>query len=124
MQLCGDRGQRAAAWCLTLLNKNKFLLPEKARDPKHQSVAVLRHAWRGAATPPPVKLADAPRHEPGASNLSTPDLREFILQGGQNREKVADEPVIGNLEDWRFFVFVDRDDDLRILHPGEMLYGA
>jgi hypothetical protein len=75
MQLCGDRGQRAAAWCLTLLNKNKFLLPEKARDPKHQSVAVLRHAWRGAAAPPPVKLADAPRHEPGASNLSTTDLR-------------------------------------------------
>src|SRR5215469_8459514 len=39
-------------------------------------------------------------------------------------EQVADNAVIGDLEDRRLFILVDGDDHLRILHPGEMLNGA
>src|SRR4029077_7513580 len=43
---------------------------------------------------------------------------------GEDLEQIADEAVIGDLEDRRLLVLVDRDDDLRILHAGEMLDGA
>src|SRR5262249_19136409 len=36
----------------------------------------------------------------------------------------ADEAVIGDLEDRRLLILVDSDDDLGILHAGEMLDGA
>src|SRR5215212_5800064 len=49
------------------------------------------------------------------------DFRQFLLEFRQNGEKVADEAVIRNLENRRFLVLVDGDDDLRILHAGEML---
>jgi hypothetical protein len=39
-------------------------------------------------------------------------------------EEVADEAVVGDLEDRGFFVLVDGDDDLRVLHAGEVLDGA
>src|SRR5919107_1567830 len=34
---------------------------------------------------------------------------------------VADEPIIGHLEDGRVLVLVDGHDDLGVLHAGEML---
>ena len=53
-----------------------------------------------------------------------PALVNSSSSSGQDREEVADEAVIGDLEDRRFLVLVDRDDDLGILHAGEMLDGA
>src|SRR5882757_3812749 len=47
-----------------------------------------------------------------------------LLQLRQGDEKVADQAVIGNLEDRRLLVLVDGDDDLRILHAGKVLDGA
>jgi hypothetical protein len=46
------------------------------------------------------------------------------LQFRQDDEKVPDEAIVGDLEDRRFLVLVNGNDDLRILHPGEMLDGA
>ena len=51
-------------------------------------------------------------------------FRKFLLELRQDLEEIADEAVIGDLEDRRLLVLVDRDDDLRILHAGEMLDGA
>src|SRR5437764_722884 len=42
-------------------------------------------------------------------------------QFGDGGEQVLDEAVVGDAEDRRFLVLVDRDDDLRILHSREML---
>src|SRR5690606_4963063 len=62
--------------------------------------------------------------------LSTPPVRNIstcafasqrLLQFGQDGEEVADEAVIGDLEDRGFLVLVDGDDDLGILHAGQML---
>ena len=36
-------------------------------------------------------------------------------------KKVADDAVIGNVEDRRFGVFVYRDDGARVLHPDDVL---
>lgn len=47
-----------------------------------------------------------------------------LLQLRQDDEEIADETVVGNLEDRRFLVLVDGDDDLGILHAGKMLDGA
>src|SRR5260370_23557581 len=51
-------------------------------------------------------------------------VRELGVELRYQLEEVADEAVIGDLEDRRLLVLVDGDDDLRILHPGEMLDGA
>src|ERR1700690_3852911 len=50
-----------------------------------------------------------------------PDLGELRGKFRQRRIKIRDQAVIGDLEDWRLLVLVDGDDDLRILHAGEML---
>src|SRR5690606_8585731 len=47
--------------------------------------------------------------------------------GGELRddlEQITDQTVVGDLEDRRLLVLVDRDDDLAVLHPGEVLDGA
>src|SRR3546814_4551643 len=49
---------------------------------------------------------------------------QFLLQLGNRHEEVGHEAVFGNLEDRRLLVLVDGDDDLRILHAGEMLDGS
>src|SRR5262249_45639851 len=48
-------------------------------------------------------------------------LGELAMERGDELVEIADEAVIRDLEDRRFLVFVDRDDDLRILHAGEVL---
>ena len=48
-------------------------------------------------------------------------LRQLLVEFGQDLEQIADQTVIGDLEDRRLVILVDRDDDLRILHPGEVL---
>src|SRR5262249_35707003 len=51
-------------------------------------------------------------------------LRKFVAELRERLEQIGDEPVIGDLEERRLSVLVDRYDHLRILHPGEMLNGA
>src|SRR4249919_2015036 len=51
-------------------------------------------------------------------------LAELAERFGQFRNRlieVRDQAVIGNLENRRVFVLVDRNDHLGILHAGEML---
>src|SRR4029434_11024532 len=42
-------------------------------------------------------------------------------QLGHDLEQIAHDAVVGNLEDRRFLVLVDRNDGLAVLHAGEML---
>src|SRR6201999_3978575 len=49
------------------------------------------------------------------------DLGELRGKLGQRRVQIGDKAVVGNLKDRRLLVLVDRDDDLRILHPRQML---
>ena len=53
--------------------------------------------------------------------ISLADFGQFDREFRQRRVEIGNEPVVGDLEDRRFLVLVDRDDDLAILHPGEML---
>src|SRR5262245_18793191 len=48
-------------------------------------------------------------------------LVERLSQCRHDLEEIADDAVIGDLKDWRLFILVDRDDDLAVLHAGEML---
>src|SRR3974390_2581321 len=50
-------------------------------------------------------------------------LGQLRLERGHDLEQIADETVIRDLEDGRFLVFVDGDDDFRVFHAGEMLNG-
>ena len=59
-----------------------------------------------------------------ASTCSAPELAEFVGELRQRLEEIGDQAVIGDLEDRRLLVLVDGDDDLGILHAGEMLDGA
>src|SRR5215217_5083696 len=44
-----------------------------------------------------------------------------LFEFRQDREQIADEAVVCDLEDRGFLVLVDGDDDLAVLHAGEML---
>src|SRR5438132_12376400 len=59
-----------------------------------------------------------------ASALPSFALGELGVELGHQLEEIADEAVIGDLEDRRLLVLVDGDDDLRVLHPGEVLDGT
>src|SRR2546427_10807775 len=52
---------------------------------------------------------------------STTELAQFRRQFRQRLVQIRDKPVIGDLEDRRLFILVDRHDHLRILHAREML---
>ena len=51
-------------------------------------------------------------------------LAEFRVELGQDLEEVADEAVIGHLEDRRLLVLVDRDDDCMERPPEMMIFAA
>src|SRR5690348_3238191 len=53
-----------------------------------------------------------------------PELAEFRRQFRQRLEQIGDQPVVGDLKNRRLLVLVDGNDDLRVLHTGEMLNGA
>ena len=68
----------------------------------------------------------------GARNVPAPDysdrllrlgleLSHFLDQCGHDLEEIAHDPVVGHLEDRRLGVLVDRDDDFRGGHPGQVL---
>src|SRR5437867_2468025 len=48
-------------------------------------------------------------------------LSERVDQLGHRSEQVGFEPIVGHREDRRLRVLVDRDDDLAVLHPRQML---
>src|SRR6185295_13298812 len=49
------------------------------------------------------------------------DLAHGLRERGHDLERVADDAVVGDLEDRRLRILVDRDDDLRRLHAREVL---
>ncbi len=53
--------------------------------------------------------------------MAADDDLELLGQLGHDLEQVADQADVGDLEDRRFLVLVDGDDDFGILHPREML---
>src|SRR3954468_7337153 len=60
------------------------------------------------------------RHKPRSLAVFTKLLRQFR----QRLIKVGDQPVVGDLENRRLLVLVDRHDHLGVLHAGEMLNRA
>src|SRR5580698_1478221 len=51
----------------------------------------------------------------------------FVELGRELRQRLVEirhQSIVGDLEDGGFLILVDRDDDFRILHAGEMLDGA
>src|ERR1700741_1491246 len=46
---------------------------------------------------------------------------EFFHQLRHDGKQIADEAIIRDAENRRFFVLVDCDDDLRVLHTSQML---
>src|SRR5215470_16830509 len=51
-------------------------------------------------------------------------LAELGGERGNDLEQIADQAVVGDLEDGRFGILVDSNDDFAVLHAGEVLDGA
>src|SRR5690606_14839145 len=97
-----------------------------------QTESVKRGRWvprkkngerrRGWATCP---VGDGSRSRPGGGSWFLPLRLAPLLQGrdelGDGLEQVGDEPVVGELKDGGFGIFVDGDDGLGALHPGDVL---
>ena len=49
---------------------------------------------------------------------------QFRRQFWQRGEQISHQAVIGDLEDGRFLILVDRHDHLAVLHSGEVLDGT
>src|SRR5216684_4368268 len=74
----------------------------------------------------PLPIWPAPMTPMRLIMLGTPGFRNSLLfdRGGQlghDLEEVADDAIVGHLEDRRFLVLVDRHDGLAVLHAGEVL---
>ena len=67
-----------------------------------------------------VLAREVPRPRPRLNALALA-LGEFFGQLGGDGEQVADDTEVGQLEDGRLGVLVDRDDRLRGLHAGAVL---
>ena len=70
-------------------------------------------------------LCDAAAHLPGADDADRTNVvhmpylpfAELRVELGDDLEQIADEAVVGDLEDRRLLVLVDRDDDLESFIP-------
>jgi len=98
-------GERAPL--VTLSNRN---VPAKGPGfgwvpPAHRRPLTLMAAYRGLHT----------------RGLRVLELFQLFGHLGDGLEEVGDQAVVGDGENRRLFVLVDRDDDLGILHPGQML---
>src|SRR6202046_1013882 len=49
---------------------------------------------------------------------------QFGCQLGQCGEQISHQAIVGNLEDGRFLILVNRHDHLAVLHAGQMLDGT
>mmetsp|Transcript_57270 Transcript_57270/g.149211 ORF Transcript_57270/g.149211 Transcript_57270/m.149211 type:complete len:290 (-) Transcript_57270:243-1112(-) len=49
---------------------------------------------------------------------------DLLCHLGHLLEEVPDKAIVSNLEDWRIWVLVDRNNGLRVLHARQMLNGA
>src|SRR5258706_4802019 len=58
------------------------------------------------------------------SATSFSSASDFFRQLGHDLEKIAHQTVIGNLEDRRLRILVDRDDHLAVLHARQVLDGT
>src|SRR3712207_4989243 len=58
---------------------------------------------------------------PEATSVPLPRVAHGFRQRGHDLEDVADDPVVGHLEDRGLLVPVDRDDRLRRAHAGDVL---
>src|SRR3954462_1838773 len=85
--------------------------------PSFCTSAIFIHPTR--KRPPDALCAGRPR-----SSRSRLLLAELGLEFRHHLEQVADQAVIGHLEDRRLLVLVDGDDDLAVLHAGQVLDGA
>ena len=104
--------------CILLFMRNAGLGPafSLTLDCAGASYFAMRNNW-------PIRsfscVKDAPNH---CTIRRYASKRLFKLR--QGLEQVADETVVGHLEDRRFLVLVDGNDDLQVLHAGQMLDGT
>src|SRR5690606_1331149 len=79
-----------------------------------------------ATAAPPCRTARPPGGScPGGHpHVRRASRSECRRQFGHGSEQVGDEAVVGHAEDGRFLVLVDRDDQLAVLHAGEVLDSA
>src|SRR5699024_3973856 len=105
-------------WRRARATRMRPVIPSSQRALAERSRYGEPRCLRGAMPHHPVPVVD-----PGGAK--SPCLRLLLLQSldelWHNREQVAHDPEVSDVEDWRVAVLVDRDDGLRGLHPGEVL---
>src|SRR4029077_9683054 len=86
-----------------------------------QTWAIPLPIWPAPMTPMRLIMMGTPTYPAGRVSYANSLL---FARGGQFRhdlEEIADDAVVGHLEDRCFLVLVDRHDGLAVLHAGEML---
>src|ERR1700687_5242876 len=86
-------------------------------------IAAILSSHRSDARPAPAHpfCINAGRSPAGFQSSLLSELAELLGQLGNRLIQIRDQAVIGNLENRRVLILVDRDDHLGILHAGEML---
>lgn len=51
-------------------------------------------------------------------------LLDFFGEDRNSFEKIPNDAIVGNVEDWSFRIFVDGDNRSRVFHTNQMLDGA
>src|SRR6476619_4190962 len=73
---------------------------------------------RGVSLASRKKPVDRSHRRTGWSSRQPSELGDQL---GNGSEQVLDQAVVGDAEDRRLLVLVDRNDDLRVFHAGKML---
>src|SRR5215467_14576760 len=84
------------------------------------SSSTERRADRASPSFPSINSGRSLRIRPVELSLLS-ELTECLGQFGDHLVEIRDQAIIGDLENRRVLVLVDRDDHLGVLHPGEML---
>src|ERR687889_895704 len=80
--------------------------------------------WPAPTTPTVLMSIVMSRPDPCCRAPLASRLGQLLLELRQELEQIPDEAVVGDLEDRRLLVLVDGDDDLGVLHAGQVLDGA
>src|SRR4051812_38630785 len=77
-----------------------------------------------ASPPPPGPPVRSERTSCPSAGPGKSSFFQLLHNIGDELEQVADQAVVRHLEDRRFLILVDGDDDSAVLHAGQVLDGA
>src|SRR5262245_28307313 len=111
--------------CRTTSNTNRLTrAPRSSSEKLFGPAAMMRRRLATWAPNAPTKVRNKSQKASVPITLRVPSGLHRLDDRRHDLEQVPDDPVVGDLEDRRIGVLVDRDDRVGALHADQVLDGA